>query len=111
MSLYFQFMLSYCALINFLYAGFNLLPIYPYDGGRILRSILWMRKKEYKNATIKSIYVGYYTGIVVVALGFYFLIEKFFPFYNLGIIIIGFYFISVSRTYIKQINEFNSTKT
>ena len=34
-------LLSHIAIINIVILGFNMLPIYPLDGGQILRSLLW----------------------------------------------------------------------
>ena len=60
---------GYLSFINFLLAGFNLLPAYPLDGGRILRSILWGWKKNLRWATRISSNVGAGFGIFLIMLG------------------------------------------
>jgi len=42
---------SYLALLNLVLATFNLLPAFPLDGGRIMRSAIWAWKKDLVLAT------------------------------------------------------------
>lgn len=50
--------LYYGFLINLLLGGFNLLPAFPLDGGRILRAKLWSWKNDLTDATRISTRVG-----------------------------------------------------
>lgn len=60
---------GYLSFINFLLAGFNLIPAYPLDGGRILRSILWGWRNNLRWATRVSSQIGSVFGMILVALG------------------------------------------
>ncbi|HEY9074704.1 MAG TPA: site-2 protease family protein, partial [Desulfobaccales bacterium] len=61
--------LRYLAWINALLAAFNLLPAFPLDGGRILRSILWGAKQDLPWATRISAGIGSGFGILLIFLG------------------------------------------
>ena len=62
---------SYLALINALLAGFNLLPGFPLDGGRVLRAILWNRTGNLVKATNIAATVGRFMGWGFIAFGLY----------------------------------------
>jgi Zn-dependent protease/predicted transcriptional regulator len=61
--------LRYLAYINALLAGFNLVPAFPLDGGRILRAILWGARQDLRWATRVSSAIGAGFGIVLIILG------------------------------------------
>ncbi len=63
--------LSYLALINALLAGFNLLPGFPLDGGRVLRAILWNRTGNLVKATNIAATVGRFMGWGFIAFGLF----------------------------------------
>lgn len=47
-------LISYVSYMNLLLGIFNLIPIYPLDGGRVLRAFLWWRKNSFYQASIKT---------------------------------------------------------
>ncbi|MFO7871460.1 MAG: site-2 protease family protein [Kiritimatiellia bacterium] len=61
--------IRYLAWINVIVAFFNLLPAFPLDGGRILRSMLWAWKKNLRWATGISSDIGSGFGLVLIILG------------------------------------------
>jgi CBS domain-containing protein len=61
--------LRYLAWLNFILAVFNLIPAFPLDGGRVLRSILWGAKHNLKWATHIASTMGSAFGIILMVLG------------------------------------------
>ncbi|MFP3898603.1 MAG: site-2 protease family protein [Dehalococcoidia bacterium] len=64
-------MLAYLALINAILAAFNLLPGFPLDGGRVLRSILWEKTGSLVKATNIAATVGRFMGWGIIAFGLF----------------------------------------
>ena len=58
LSIYVQGPLQYSALFNLLVAGFNLIPAFPMDGGRILRSLIWKSNKDMLRSTKTASTIG-----------------------------------------------------
>lgn len=59
----------YLGAINGLLALFNLVPAFPLDGGRVLRSILWKARGNLRWATRISSRIGSGFGILLIVLG------------------------------------------
>lgn len=72
-----SFIFLYLGFINFLLAGFNLIPAFPMDGGRILRA-LFVKRESYVSATNKAASVGKGFAIVLGILGIFIFSNVFF---------------------------------
>jgi Zn-dependent protease/CBS domain-containing protein len=57
------------AVINLAIGAFNLVPGFPLDGGRVLRSLFWARNRNLLNATKLASNVGTIVAYGVMALG------------------------------------------
>ncbi len=60
---------NYLGFLNLILAGFNLLPAFPLDGGRVLRSILWGWKDNVRWATQIASKIGSGFGIALILVG------------------------------------------
>ena len=75
------FVLAYLALLNIALAGFNMLPAFPMDGGRVLRSLL-ARNRPFARATQIAAEVGKLFALLMGIFGLF----------QLNIILIGIAF-------------------
>ncbi len=57
------------ALLNLVLAGFNMVPGFPLDGGRVLRAILWHLKGDLRWATFWATRLGQGFGFLLAAFG------------------------------------------
>jgi Zn-dependent protease/CBS domain-containing protein len=86
----------YLRTINFILAGFNLLPAFPLDGGRLLRAGLWKWKNNIRRATRFASRIGSGFGIALIVLGFISIIRGAFI-GGMWWILIGFFLRGASR--------------
>jgi Zn-dependent protease len=61
---------EYQAFVNLTILGFNLLPAFPLDGGRVARALIWWRSGDVTRATRLAASIGRGFGYVMIALGF-----------------------------------------
>jgi Zn-dependent protease len=69
LSIPLQGVLHYLSWINAILAVFNLVPAFPLDGGRVLRSILWYAKNDLRWATRIASNCGAGFGLILIFLG------------------------------------------
>ncbi len=61
--------LLYIGSTNIILAIFNMIPAFPLDGGRVLRSILWWRSGNVRTATRYASQAGSILGFILVIIG------------------------------------------
>jgi Zn-dependent protease len=62
-------LVSYQAQINLLILGFNLVPAFPLDGGRVARALIWRRTGDMAAATNTATGLGRVFGYLLIAFG------------------------------------------
>jgi len=62
-------LIDYQVLINALILGFNLMPAFPLDGGRVMRALLWRRWGDMRRATLVAARMGRGFGYALIGLG------------------------------------------
>jgi Zn-dependent protease/predicted transcriptional regulator len=93
--------LYYSALLNMTLGAFNLIPAFPSDGGRILRSILMSRKKDYNEATKTAANIGIGISYVFMGIGFILMFSGDL-FGGMWIMLIGWFLKSGADSYVAQ---------
>jgi Zn-dependent protease/CBS domain-containing protein len=61
----------YVALVNLFVAGFNLIPAFPMDGGRVFRSLLWRRNGDIVRSTVTASKAGTVFAYILIFLGIF----------------------------------------
>jgi len=94
--------LNYLGYLNLVLAGFNLIPAFPLDGGRVLRAILWGAWNDLRRATRVAASIGGGLGAGLMFLG----VVQFFMGSSVGGIwtfIIGMFVRSAARSSYQQL--------
>ena len=94
--------LNYLGYLNLVLAGFNLIPAFPLDGGRVLRAVLWGAWNDLRRATRVAAAVGAGLGAGLMVLG----VVQFFMGRSVGGIwtfIIGMFVRSAARSSYRQL--------
>ncbi len=88
--------------INVILAGFNLIPGFPLDGGRVLRSLLWWRSRDLRKSTRIASAIGRGIGFAFI-FGGVFLIFGGFWFQGLWIAFIGWFLENAASASYRQL--------
>jgi Zn-dependent protease/predicted transcriptional regulator len=67
--------LFYLAAANLFLAMFNMLPGLPLDGGRVLRAILWQKRKDILSATRTTMKLGVWLAYLLIAYGLFLVVD------------------------------------
>ena len=68
--------LGYLGVVNIILAIFNLLPGFPLDGGRVLRSVVWRITNSLPKATRVASIAGQVVGFLLIGLGLLSLLRR-----------------------------------
>jgi Zn-dependent protease len=93
--------IGWLGYINLVLAAFNMVPGYPLDGGRVLRSVVWWKTGSMERATRAAGYVGQGFAFLFILLGLW----QFFTGHGFGglwLAFIGWFLLDASRSSMVQ---------
>ncbi len=91
----------YATILNLMLGIFNLIPAFPMDGGRILRSILVRKNKDYDKSTRIAVRAGIVISYIFFGIGILSILSGAFL-GGIWIIIIGWFLQHGAQTYLYQ---------
>jgi Zn-dependent protease/predicted transcriptional regulator len=94
--------LQYIGWVNEVVAAFNLIPAFPMDGGRVLRSLFWRRNGDILSSTRSAASVGRAISYAIMAIGVFYLFEIDI-FSGLWLLLIGWFIANGARTSLTQL--------
>jgi Zn-dependent protease/CBS domain-containing protein len=96
-------LMQWLAWMNVLLAGFNLIPGFPLDGGRIFRALVWHRTHDYQRATRIATKVarGIAYAFIVGGIVLIFLLQQWFS--GIWLIFIGWFLNDAARASYQQV--------
>jgi Zn-dependent protease len=100
--------LYYGGLINLAIGLFNLLPVFPSDGGRILRAFLSMRMHNHVKGTKAAIRIGMIISVGLVAAGVIIGLKYSFV-SGLWLMVLAYFLITGSKWYYRQYENLSSS--
>lgn len=68
--------IEYLGYINFFLLIFNMVPAFPLDGGRVLRSVLWYWKRDLRWASSVTSQIGRGFGVFLIAFGVFEIVAR-----------------------------------
>lgn len=89
--------------LNLLLVGFNMIPAFPLDGGRVLRSALWKLKSDLRWATRITTSIGSGFGLLLIFLGIWRLIAVQDLVGGLWMLLIGLFLRNAAKIAYKQL--------
>ena len=93
--------LFYGFFVNVIVAGFNLIPAFPMDGGRVLRSLLWRSNKDIVRSTKTATTVGKIFAYLMMFIGIFTLFTADF-FTGFWLLLIGWFISSGATSELNQ---------